>query len=197
METLSRPASRKNLSPQSLNFLSAVILGTLRHPTGKLIRRLPPVFPKSLTKQFFNALNAQFTTDATSTKTTAGGVQNQVASTLNFRSDTAAGETTAGLLLGSGQTAPIVTDHKLETPVTANLTHGAQTVLNESFGVNGWRITLTRSFTNTSANPISINEIAWYVNDGGSLYCYDRSLYIVSIAAGKVLTLSYRFSSGA
>src|SRR3989337_2057604 len=195
----------KTLSPQIFilptnyqlrNLIRAEILGDIRHPSGRLFRTIPTRPANTLLKQFFNMLNIQMSQTTQYPRTTANTTPILGPATTALRCNAAATSTAYGLLIGTGTDPVLITEYKLQTQVTANITHSAHSYLDESFGSNGWRFSVIRQFTNATGSTVPIAEVAWYTQTGADYYCLDRTAYAVSLPNGKVFTLTYRFSAG-
>jgi hypothetical protein len=132
-----------------------------------------------------------------SVKNTAGSEINQAISNTVYRSNGAAADTALGLQIGSGTTAVTVTDWKIETLITTNVAYGAMIFLSESFGTNGWRLNLIRTFTNNTGSAVEIKEVAWNTYISPNYFTVDRTPLVVSLPNTKVFTLTYRLAAGA
>ena len=129
-------------------------------------------------------------------------MQNQ--SSINLSVFANAGTTNQGIVCGTGNTAPAITDYALQTPIAngagaGQLQYGGTSyALPGTDGVSTSQLTITRSFT-SNAGGITVNEIG--------LYCYskdtagqDRNFMIIhdviaggiAVPAGQTLTINYR-----
>lgn len=128
----------------------------------------------SLIKQFWQALFVQMTDIATVIKAITGSTFTATSSMYTFRCNGGAGNTSLGIVVGSGSTAVNPEqDYKLEAQITAGLSYGANSIsysITQSFG----QLQIARDFTNISNTNITINEVGIYA------YCYSTS-YIVCL----------------
>jgi len=177
--------------------LRAQVFGRIHHPGGRLISLVPPRPANTLLKQFFQLLTMQCSQANASVKNTAGSEINQAISNTVYRSNGAAADTALGLQIGSGTTAVTVTDWKIETLITTNVAYGAMIFLSESFGTNGWRLNLIRTFTNNTGSAVEIKEVAWNTYISPNYFTVDRTPLVVSLPNTKVFTLTYRLAAGA
>ena len=153
--------------------------------------------PRLRWQQFFNSFHAQCAQLTTSSKDITGAARALIGSATAFSAIAAAGLTTNGLVIGSGETPFSMLDYKLQTQVTANITHSAVQIVNESFGLNGWRVNIIRSFTNATGATLEIKEVGWYGIHSVYNFLFERTLYSLSVLNTKIVTLTLRLSAGA
>jgi hypothetical protein len=169
---------------------------TILMPSGnRIVRPYEPA--NSLVKQFIQLLCAQMSAVATAALDTSNVSKNCTAHASNLGANAGATITTYGILLGTGTTPPAIDDYKLQTPVTANITHGIMTFAVENPSASTWRLSLARIFTNLTGAPLAVKEIALYLlgfAGGSTFHCADHSLYTVTVAVNASLTLTYRFT---
>ena len=108
----------------------------------------------------------------------------------------AANDTSYGILIGSGTTAPSMSDHALGTQITTNVYH--QTV---GFAVNSpnastIEMMIMRSFMNNTGSALTINEVGLvvYNSSTGNLFLIDHTLYTVVVPAGGAIAMTYKFT---
>lgn len=186
------PSPRR--SPSGIRF---ELIGSLYLPSGTLIKTLPPVPAQSLLAQFYGCLYIQAAQTTQAIRDTGNTLRTISAGSSTFICNAAVNVSTNGLLIGTGSTPVDETDYKLESQVATNVAHSAHAYVNESFGTNGWRFSITRTFTNNTGATVEIAEVAWYAYTAGYFFCLDRSLYPISLLDAKIFALTYRFSSGA
>ena len=162
--------------------------------SGKVIRRFPWKPANSLLKQFIQMLAVQIS-QTTQTLKDTGGVDRAVGISGANLKVTAALVATWGTVIGTGTTAVTMTDHKLETQVSANIAHAAPSFAVENPNASTWRLAISRGFTNNTGATLSVKEAGLYAQDGGAyIYCLDRTLYAVDVSNGITLTLTYRIT---
>jgi hypothetical protein len=154
----------------------------------------------TLIAAFLGLFSNQTTQTTLTLKDTNGTNRSNTSSGNSFRLLASAGQTTSGIVLGTGSTPVSISDYQLETKIN----HGNNTgELDYSFMIfpeiyilsgSSYYTTARRTFLNNSGSLITVNELGLYC--GGSsafLYCYDRTLETFNIpdAEGKVIT--YKF----
>lgn len=172
------------------------IRAELREASGRLIRRYPWRRANSLLKQFVQLLAVQLHQSAQTIKRSSG-VSNSISpDALVFRATGAAGDTSNGILIGTGTTAVAIDDYKLETPLITSVAHSAQTLALEAPDASTYRVALSRVFTNNTGASVGIREVALYTLDGAGTpaFALDHTLYSVDVPNGISLTLTYRIS---
>lgn len=106
------------------------------------------------------------------------------------------GDKTLGIVMGSGTTPVTMDDFKLQSQLTTNVAHAAQSIALENPDPNTWRTVISRALTNNTGAILSIKEVALY--GFGELnfqkFCYDRTLYSVDVPIGLTVTLTYKFT---
>lgn len=117
-----------------------------------------------------------------------------------FASEASSGITTYGLLVGTGNTAPTVSNYAMETLIAngtgaGQLSYGATAVGAATPSGSNVILAIARSFTNGTANPITVLEIGWAVSniDTAAAQCYFlvlRDLSTQTINAGVTSTLT-------
>ena len=105
-------------------------------------------------------------------------------------------DTTLGIVIGSGTTPVAMADFKLQTQLTTNIAHAAQTIALENPDSGTWRTVISRSLTNNTGAVLSIKEVALYGYGEWATdkFCYDRTLYSVDVPVGKTINLTYKFT---
>jgi len=108
---------------------------------------------------------------------------------------------THGIIVGTNNTAPIITHYALLTPIAHGVAGGQMQYSAMTFGAPGAdattsQVTLTRNFT-ANAGGITVNEIGLYVRgwDGADRYFMtirDANFGGIVVPAGQTLTVNYR-----
>lgn len=107
---------------------------------------------------------------------------------------------TNGIIIGTGITAPTISDYKIETIIPhATMNYSAMTFGAQASDATTSQITLTRNFANVSGGPVTVTEVALYVianytpNTLGN-FCIIRDAIAGGIAVpnGQTLTVNYR-----
>jgi hypothetical protein len=102
------------------------------------------------------------------------------------------GSSGSGMVIGSGANPVTMDDYCLQTQIVANINFGAH---NYAVYLTGstCKLEITRSFTDTSGSPRSVNEVALYTLDpGNNLHMMERTLYSATILAFASVTVTYR-----
>ena len=86
----------------------------------------------------------------------------------------AAGNDNYGILVGSNNTAVVITDYALNTKIAhgngaGQLAYGTTVLTYGGSGANKWA-KIARTFTNNTANPIDVKEVGYATKDQGSKY---------------------------
>jgi len=112
-----------------------------------------------------------------------------------------AGIVTNGIIVGTDNTAPIITHYALLAPIAHGVAGGQMQYSAMTFGAPGAdattsQVTLTRNFT-ANVGGITVNEIGLYVigYDGADRYFMtirDANFGGIVVPAGQTLTVNYR-----
>lgn len=150
---------------------------------------------------FFVGLAALISPNVISVKDTGGTSRSAWLASPHFRCDAAAGDATYGIVVGTGATAPTITDYVMQTPIAHGVGAGQLQYSTMTFGAlaantTTAQITLTRNFANASGGSITVNEIGLYCQfyDGSTRY----ALIIrdvtggIAVPNGQTLTVNYR-----
>lgn len=113
----------------------------------------------------------------------------------------AVGNDGQGILVGIGTTTPTSLDYKIKTLIANGAGAGELNYQGQSYtptAIVGANVDflLTRTFTNTSGNPIVVHEVALYGyledNTGNAQYfCFVHDLATITVNNGQTLTVSY------
>jgi len=108
---------------------------------------------------------------------------------------------THGIIVGTDNTAPTISDYKLLVPIAHGVAGGQMQYSAMTFGLPGAdattsQVTLTRNFT-ANVGGITVNEIGLYVRgyDGAVRYFMtirDAAFGGIVVPAGTTLTVNYR-----
>ncbi len=123
-----------------------------------------------------------------------------------FAAEAAITLTTYGIVVGTGNTAPDITDYHLETlilhdaapPTAGRMQYSATTFGAPSSDATTSQFTITRNFANASGGAITVNEVGLYVKHN----VYTNSYYFmtirdviaggIAVPNGQTLTINYR-----
>lgn len=110
----------------------------------------------------------------------------------SLSNNAAAGATTWGIQIGTGQTATTRNDYSLQTQVSTNIYHGAVSYELTQPDANTQIVLLHRSFTNNTAAAINVHEVA-LVSRWQDFYCLclDHTLFDVTIPTGTTKIVTY------
>ncbi|GAH94903.1 unnamed protein product [marine sediment metagenome] len=176
-----------------MNKLKVSISARLYDHHGHLVRKYRPKAAHSFLAQFIEYLYIQMSQTQTDVTKTDGSDYNVIPAILNLSVNAPASDLNYGLLIGSGTDPVTIDDYVLQSQITSDLTVLAHTFSLSYPSSNTRRLSISRTFTNTSLSPMSIEEVVLYTIYAGLMYfCLDRTLYSVSIPASSSLTLTYR-----
>uniref|UniRef100_A0A6M3M117 Uncharacterized protein n=1 Tax=viral metagenome TaxID=1070528 RepID=A0A6M3M117_9ZZZZ len=208
-------SSQKVINPGKIKSLlkpgevGATLEITVRDKDGKITDHRGPMRSKSFVRQFLDLLWIQSFPLGEPVAFNVRDITN-VVRTINFGShifgcDGGAGIVTLGIIVGTGNTAPTITDHVIETPIAhgvgaGQLQYGAVTYGAPASDATTSQFTITRDFANGSGGLITINEIGLYVEgyDGAGAAIYDFMTIRdvigggVPVPNGQTLTINYR-----
>lgn len=160
---------------------------------------------KSFVQGFIGILYPQFrqTANTVNYKDTGGTDRLIKAYAINLRCNADAGDTTLGVVVGTGTAAVVVTDYSLATQIahgvsSGQLSHSASTFGAVSISNPNALFTLQRDFTNSSGGSITVNEEGIYagaVDTGtvGRCFCIirDKEATGIAVADGQNLRVTY------
>ncbi|MFA5377992.1 MAG: hypothetical protein WC455_19735 [Dehalococcoidia bacterium] len=197
--------------------VGAVLDWVVSDPKTGRITEQRAIKSHSFLKQFLHILYVKFNLLGSSTFNTGGtpphGNLGTVLSTLDITNTArdvihvehfefvclgAAASVTSGIIIGTGVTAPTITDYKIETIIPhATMNYGAQTFGNPTADATTSQLTITRNFANVSGGDVTVNEIALYCGAyaGGSRdFCIIRDVIAggITVPNGQTLTVNYR-----
>lgn len=179
--------------PWSMNNLKCSISARLYDHHGKLLRKYRPKAAHSFLAQFLELLKVQMSTTAEIITTITDTEQSVTTNASNLQVPAGASNLLQGMLIGSGSDPVTIDDYKLQSKITTDLTASVVSFSLSYPTANTRRLSISRTFTNGSINPMAIEEVALYTYSHTAVYiCLDRTLYSVSIPAESSLTLTYR-----
>lgn len=108
---------------------------------------------------------------------------------------------TYGTQIGTGVTAPATTDYKLQTPIAhgvgaGNLQYGSCSVGGAALAGANMDMSIIRTFTNGSGNPITAREIGLYISNVDTVptqryFCVAHDAVNQAIANGETAVVAY------
>ena len=180
-----------SLNPKFLIEVRSIVT----NPCGDVLTCSPWEPANSLIKQFIQLLTLLMSQITRSITDTTGTARNVMVDGSDLKCNAGAANTLYGILIGTGTTAVTMADNKLETQVTTNIAHAAQTFAVESPDISTWRVSTARGFTNNTGSIVNVKEVAIYTaHVAGYYFCIDRTLYPVDIPIGATLTPTYRIT---
>jgi hypothetical protein len=141
--------------------------------------------------------------------TDTGGVSRTIHRNTMMDCNTAAGNATEGLVVGTGTNAVTITDSKLQTQIShgtsaGTLDYGASVVNLPVSTATTTTLQLTRVFANSSGGSITVREIGIYATmrdseqgAGNRQMCIVRDTVTITLSNGDQLTLNYILSTTA
>jgi hypothetical protein len=106
-----------------------------------------------------------------------------------------------GIIIGTGSTAPTISDYKIETIIPhATMNYSAQTYGSPAADATTSQWTITRNFTNVSGGDVTVEEVAlyaqgWYASAIG-YFCIIRDVTGgIVVPNGDTLTVNYRMQA--
>lgn len=186
--------------------VGAILELTVKDKNGKITDRRV-MRSKSFVRQFLELLWVQAfqipEVAPYSVRVTGNTLQDICESAYTFATDAPAGNTTFGIIVGTGTTAPTIDDYAIETLITHGVGAGQLQYSAITFGAPASdtttsQFTITRDFANGSGGAITVNEIALYVE----AYLSTKTYYLmvirdviaggISVPDGQTLTVNYR-----
>jgi len=186
--------------------VGAVLELTVKDKNGKITEhRVMP--SKSFVRQFLELLWIQAYQVSElvceDIRTTGNIVEGIPESGILFNSNALVNDDVYGIIVGSGTTAPTISDYALETAIAhgagaGQLQYSAVTFGAPASDATTSQFTITRDFANASGGAITVNEIGLYVK----AYRYNIDYYFltirdvigggISVPNGQTLTVNYR-----
>lgn len=117
-----------------------------------------------------------------------------------FNAEAAAAAVTSGIIIGTGNTAPTISDSKIETIIPhATMNYSIQSFAAPAADATTSQVTLTRNFSNVSGGNVTVNEIALYckafdTTGTARIVCIIRDVIAggILVPNGQTLTVNYR-----
>jgi len=194
--------------------LEAMLETIVTGPDGK-VKHHQERKAESFLRAFIELLYAHaigaFRHTAVEMRDTSDALQYIIAHTDNWYMDYDAADDVRGIIVGTGSTAPNISDHWMETPIASGaglgqLGYSAMAVGFPGINANMSQITITRSFANATGALVTVHEI------GVVTRAYDRTAtpavrYFlilrdvipagISVPDGDTLTVNYRLQAEA
>jgi len=188
--------------------LGAVLELIVRNKKGEITERRV-MLSKSFVKQFLQGLwmhcSYVWITWPIQIKQTDGVLRSLRCDTSNWLANAPATNTTYGILIGTGITAPTIDDYNMETKIAHGTGLGQMQYSAVTFGAptedgSTSHFTVTRDFSNNSGGSITVREIGLAVRftDTAGAARYFLILHdAVNIAVpdGETLTVNYRLQA--
>lgn len=188
--------------------VGATLEMTVKDSLGKITEHRGPIRSESFVRQFLELLWVQMyqleELATYSIRDTGNTLRDVYSSENTFLSDAGAGETTHGIIVGTGNTAPTIDDYVIETLIAHGVGGGQLQYGGVTFGAPASdaavsQFTITRDFANNSGGAITVNECGLYVTARALPFiaCYFVTIRDVigggiPIPDGQTLTLNYR-----
>lgn len=178
-------------------------------PNGKITNHMGPMKSRSFVQQFIQLLWLQmaciFENFSMPLRDTSNNLISIGMQAGTFACDALANSVLSGIIVGTGITAPDITDYKIETLIAhgvgaGQLQYGIVTFGAPASDATTAQFTITRNFANGSGGAITVNEIALYVEapraSTPTLYYFmtirDVIAGGISVLNGQTLTINYR-----
>lgn len=192
--------------------MSATIELILRDPDGKIARHIGPKRSESYVQQFLQILYAMVRGQPETMPIMLLDVANLTyGSPIRYSTLSCVALTniaTRSIVVGTGNTAPTITDYQLQTQIAhgvgaGQLQYSATTFGTPAADATTSQFTITRNFTNGSGGAITVNEVGLYAlmqANGAGAVPIDRYAMIIrdvigggiSVLNGQTLTINYR-----
>jgi hypothetical protein len=168
-------------------------------------------FAEILYRFIYSAASTAATSDFTATDGTEDRLYaswTSAAVTTVLACSSPAGNTTYGIVVGTGDTAVVYTNHDIETKIAhgtgaGQLSYGAHSPLSVSYDSELLSFGITRTITNSSGSTITVKEVAIicaHVNGYNTAYfLLDRHVFETSVPMvdGSVWTFTWRIDAEA
>ena len=186
--------------------VGAILELTVKDKNGKVTSH-KVMRSKSFVRQFLELLWVQMyqipESAPHSIRDTSNVAQDIQESCHSYNCKAASGDTTLGIIVGTGNTAPTIDDYAIETLIAHGVAVGQLQYSAVTFGAPASdattsQFTITRNFANGSGNSITVNEVALYVE--GYKYPTEQKFMIIRdviaggipVPDGQTLTVNYR-----
>jgi hypothetical protein len=172
----------------------------IKNPDGSI--KISEQDCNSYVAALIDILSAQITRISTADGKDTGGATRSIGSnTDNYNIAAAAGDALRGIVVGTGTNAVVIGDYALQTKIVhgvgaGQLQYGLQSWVAPTTTGSTRKFTISRTWTNGTANPITVNEVGIYCYGGGTAwyFCIERTLSTKAIAAAASATATYTIS---
>jgi len=195
------------MKPNLNVYITRTIMDT---KTGKTIKKYRKRQARSFVKAFMQfmeimtahaynvASGAVNITDTGGTpRSTSYSVESQQRATYG---EAPANDSSYGIQIGTGTTAPAITDHTLETKIghgvgAGQMQYGACSV--QTAGVVGatMELNIVRTFINGSDDTITVKEVGWVVGKELTFFLWIRDAVDDAVANGQTYTVTYTLTT--
>lgn len=178
--------------------LNVSISVEIKDKTGKVLKR-KTVQAKSYTRQMIDAFQIMMSQIAADIKDTTGANRSTSPIAEMYDLTAEASNDDFGILCGTDDTAPTISDYVLGVPIAegsgaGQFSHGAVSIGTVVIVGSTSKFTIARTFTNNSGNSIEVEEVALVFSDGTYFFLIDRSLLNFTVADGLSGTVTYTIS---
>lgn len=167
---------------------------------------------ESFTRQMLDLLQVAFNQNTPRSPLSirdTGNTLREISSTIQiFNTDAGIGDVTFGIIIGTGNTAPAITNYVIETIIPhATMSYSAMAYGAPASDATTSQFTMTRNFANVSGGNVTVNEIALYVKGGmgymQGIFAVAPAIYYfmtlrdviaggITVPNGQTLTINYR-----
>lgn len=177
----------------------------IRNDKGK-VRYKKTMQCHSFVDNFLKLIYLCMSKNNVSLQNTANGTENYVSAynvgSYYLECDAASTNTNYGVIVGTGTTAPTISDYSVETKIahgtsSGQLQYSATSVGAPTTDATTSTLVVTRLFTNASGGSIDINECGLVVrsNDDYVLIIRDIISPAITVADAEELTLNYKIKA--
>lgn len=155
------------------NGIQLLLRCVVRDPDGKMISDTGRKSARSFVIQFLEFIRWMFLGTGTRSATATDGSEDTIYYSVtqgnpHFRADAGAGDSTYGVVVGTGDTAETNTDYRLVTQLTegvgvGNITYGTTSIAAPAVVGPNVDLEINRSFTNLTGSSIGVKEAGIYV----------------------------------
>jgi hypothetical protein len=164
--------------------------------TGKIVKHGRWKKSKSFVIAFLQIVQAQAFDEAPTIKDVGGTNRNQGGLNTNFTFNAPSGNSTYGIVVGTGVTPQTNTDNKLGTQIatgsgSGQLNYGAESEVAAQVVGPNVDYTNSRTFQNLSGSTITITEIGLIANFASFLFLVIHDLATQAVNALQTATVTY------
>lgn len=173
---------------------------------GKMIQEGKFTKCHSLVQGFMGWLSTQVNNASTVSVPDTNNTARTITTALTWWGGTGAtpgiGITTHGILVGTGTTAPAITNYAMETLIAhgtgaGQLSYAAQVMTTTAWTVSGSDSYCdnTRTLTNSTVGTITIREVGYVINMSSTTHRFliDRTAANQAVTASTAVVITYRF----